>query len=88
VSGEIRCQFIRGEIRCQFIRKSGVSSSCLPEKMNLYRITPSRTLINRTRNMKFRDRNEIVASLIAIGELEREEVETATKKAYRYRSLR
>ena len=36
-SEEIRCQFIiLEEIRCQFIilRKSGVSSSFLPEKTN------------------------------------------------------
>jgi len=48
----------------------------------------SRTLINRTRNMKFRDRNEIIASLIEMGEVERGEVETATKKAFWYRSVR
>ena len=48
----------------------------------------SRTLINRTRNMKFRDRKEIIASLIEMGEVERDEVETATKKAYCYRSVR
>jgi hypothetical protein len=38
--------------------------------------------------MKFRDRTEIIASLIQMGEAEREEVETATKKAFRFRSVR
>ena len=38
--------------------------------------------------MKFTDRNEIIASLVEMGEVERHEVETATKKAYRYRSVR
>lgn len=48
----------------------------------------SRKLIDRTRNIRFRDRNEAIASLIESGEIERREIETSTKKAYQYRSLR
>ncbi len=48
----------------------------------------SRKLIDRTRNIRFRDRNEAIASLIESGDIEREETETKTKKAFRYRSLR
>ena len=48
----------------------------------------NRTLLLRTRNLKFRDRNEIIAGLVEMGEIEREEVPGRTKPGYRYRASR
>lgn len=48
----------------------------------------NRALLLKTRNLKFRDRNEIVAALVEMGEVEREEQDTRTKPSYRYRALR
>ncbi|WP_152051809.1 bifunctional DNA primase/polymerase [Tautonia marina] len=48
----------------------------------------NRTLLLRTRNLKFRERNEIIADLVESGEIEREEVEGKTKRSYRFRAVR
>ncbi len=48
----------------------------------------NRALLLRTRNLKFRDRNEIIAGLVEMGEIERDEVESKTKPSYRYRAVR
>jgi hypothetical protein len=48
----------------------------------------NRSLLLRTRNLKFRDRNEIIAGLVEMGEIERIEIEGKTKSSYRYRAAK
>lgn len=46
----------------------------------------NRAVLLKTRNLKYRDRNEIIAALVENGEVERDEVETRGKPSYRYRA--
>ena len=47
----------------------------------------TRALLLKTRNLKSRERNDILADLIEAGEVEREEVAGTTKPGYRYRAV-
>ena len=48
----------------------------------------NRAVLLKTRDLKYRDRNEVIAALVESGEIEREEVETRGKPSYRYRAGR
>lgn len=48
----------------------------------------SARLINRTRSLRYRERNEVLAALIESGEVERREIASSTKTAYQYRATR
>ena len=48
----------------------------------------NRTVLLKTRNLKYRDRNEIIAALVENGEIERDEVDTKGKPSYRYRAVK
>lgn len=47
-----------------------------------------RALLLKTRNLKSRERNEIIADLVEAGDAERDEVPSGTKPTYRYRAAR
>jgi hypothetical protein len=65
--------------------EAGLTSATVARRLSVlrgaYKQLAAKGLISR-------DGNEIIASMIEMGEIQREAVETATKKSYRYRSVK